>query len=197
MLKLFPGKGAPPPPLPGDPPAAPAPAPVAIELRGNSHPAFIRSASDERILGVSDECNANELGDTSESKFEPGDMIGCLRKFGPGATVERTIIGQGAPPPPPPPGDPLMIEDMPGGAVKSKFEPDVTVEPKVGVIPGAATQGNSHPADRLSDTAKRKIGPAPGVVGLGGDGSGPADERTIAEVVSATAYLCAARHRQM
>ena len=50
-----------------------------------------------------------------------------------------------------------MVKDMPGGAVESKLEPDVTVEPKVGVILGAATQGNSHPADRPGDTAKRRI----------------------------------------
>ncbi len=87
-----------------------------------------------------------------------------------------------------------MIEDMPGGAfesdfkpgvtpvevehapepgcVKSKFEPGITVEPKVDVIPGAAAQGNSLPADRPGDTAKRKIAFEPGTTA----------ERTIAKV---------------
>jgi hypothetical protein len=51
----------------------------------------------------------------------------------------------------------LAIEDMPGGDVESKFKPGVTAEPKVAAILGAATQGNTHPADRPGDTAKRKI----------------------------------------
>ena len=53
--------------------------------------------------------------------------------------------------------EPTIAAVVPSGAVESKFEPDATVEPKVGVILGVSTQGNSHPADRPGDTAKRKI----------------------------------------
>ena len=72
----------------------------------------------------------------------------------PGATAERTIVkvelepGVAAKP---------VVKDMPGGAVESKFELGVTAEPKVDAILGATTQGNSHPAGRPGDTAKRKI----------------------------------------
>ena len=91
--------------------------------------------------------------------------------------------------------EPTIAAVVPSGAVESKFELGATVEPKVDVILRAATLGNSLPADRPDDTAKRKIatakrkiGPAPGVVGLGGDGSGAAAaERTIAEVVPSDA----------
>jgi hypothetical protein len=113
--------------------------PRVVELRGD---AFLTASK----------CNAVEPSDAVEGGIEPGatagraivkveldDTNGCLRKLEPGATAEP------------------MVKDMPGGALESKFELSVTVEPKVDVILGAATQGNSHPADRPGDTAKHKI----------------------------------------
>ena len=109
-------------------------------------------------------------------KSEPGDTIGCPRKSEPGDTIELATfvesvfegLSSGAVESEFEPGvtpverapEPGFVvsefEDMPDGH-ESKFEPGVTVEPKVAVIPGAATQGNVHPADRPGDTAKRKI----------------------------------------
>jgi hypothetical protein len=86
VFMLFPGKGAPPPP-PGDPPAAPAPALVAVELGGG----VIRDASDERILGVSNECNAGELGVTVEPVTEDMPSGTAESKFEPGVTVEPKV----------------------------------------------------------------------------------------------------------
>jgi hypothetical protein len=68
------------------------------------------------------------------AEAEPGDTIECQRKFELGATVERTIIGQGAPPPPPPPGDPPVINGIPGIAKR----PNVAVAPVPDGIPGIA-----------------------------------------------------------
>ena len=134
--------------------------------------AAILGTSGKRTLGASDQFNANELGAT----IDPGDM------FDHEVTAEDALAA-GRTPEPAKPKVVLVtfvesafggmsggaveskfepsfvgpaIEDMPGGAAESKFEPGVTVEPKVDVIPGAATQGNTHPADRPSDTAKRK-----------------------------------------
>ena len=98
-------------------------------------------------------------------KSEPGDTIGCPRKSEPGDTIELATFVESEFEPVVTPveraPEPGFVEsefgDMPGGADESKFEPGVTVEPKVAVIPGAATQGNVHPADRPGDTSKRKI----------------------------------------
>jgi hypothetical protein len=139
VLKLFPGKSAPPPP-PGDPPAAPAPAQVATGLGGN----VIRNASDERILGVSDECNAGDLGVTDPPMIEVVPSGAVESTVEPTADVILDV------------SDECNASEL-GNTYESKFEPDVTAEPKVAVIPGAATQGDTHPADRPSDTAKRKI----------------------------------------
>jgi hypothetical protein len=128
--------------------------------------------SGELILG--DKCNVNELGDTSD----------------PGAPAAK--------------GDPGVpaASAFPGDAVERKFEPGVTVEPKVAVIPGATTQGNTHPADRPGDTAKRKIArerqgqrgrPEPGT--RNGDASAGRSSRRTAHRGGYQAPSCLARGR--
>jgi hypothetical protein len=158
--------------------------PSVVELRGD---AFLTASK----------CNAVEPSDAVEGGIEPGataeraivkvelgDTNGCLRKLEPGVTAEP------------------MVKDMPGGAVESKFELSVTVEPKVYVILGAATQGNSHPADRPGDTAKRKIARErqgkrgrPGPVARKGDATVGRSARRTARRGGHQAPSCLARGR--